>query len=344
MSVELRLNCKFSSSDTSGVNNMATTPSVKSNAAQNTTNQLTYTHQFHAEAHVLSGELKSPIEQRIEKHARVALKNERGGHLTRFLEDVSIEGLVYFRNGFTRVSGGESLKHKAWVTLSTSVMEGLNVFEILTADRVVSQVSTEHTQDAHGHVPRVTFLGTQFVNLRLCGFPITVTLDLNVCGEKPTNDQSYLTNEDFLRETRKRVDRIANCGFLPEAVKTLYDDRLGEIDGLLKGQAESKITCSLVKSIKVDHDNQIPGLNTIENVLVLRDFGAVSFGEVEVGIEAPTKANDFRRPKQERHNGQPQPSSMSNYFEVTMLNMELGCVGSGSVKVGQSKTNGQTSP
>jgi hypothetical protein len=323
---------------------MATTPSVKSNAAQNTTNQEIYTHQFHAEAHVLSGELKSPIEQRIEKHARVALKNERGGHLTRFLEDVSIEGLVYFRNGFTRVSGGESLKHKAWVTLSTSVMEGLNVFEILTADRVVSQVSTEHTRDKHGHVPRVTFLGTQFVNLKLCGFPITITLNLDACGDKPADDQSYLTNRDFLRETRKRVDRIANCGFLPEAVKTLYDDRLGEIDRLLKGQAETKITCSLVKSIKVDHDNQIPGLETIENVLVLRDFGAVSFGEVEVGIEPPTKANDFRRPNQEPHNGQPEPSLMSNYFEVTMLNMELGCVGSGSVKVGQSKTNGTTSP
>ena len=344
MSAELRLNCKFSSSDTSGVNNMATTPSVKSNAAQNTTNHVTYTHQFHAEAHVLSGELKSPIEQRIEKHARVALKNERGGHLTRFLEDVSIEGLVYFRNGFTRVSGGESLKHKAWVTLSTSVMEGLNVFEILTADRVVSQVSTEHTRDEHGHVPRVTFLGTQFVNLRLCGFPITVTVNLDVCGEKPTNDQSYLTDEGFLRETRKRVDRIANCGFLPEAVKKQYDERLGEIDRLLNREGGNKITCSLVKSIKVEHEKQIPGLEIIENVLVLRDFGAVSFGEVEVGLEAATAANEFRRPNPEPHNGHHQPSSMSNYFEVTMLNMELGCVGSGSVKVGQSKTNGTTSP
>lgn len=322
---------------------MATTTPETSNAAQNTTNNDPLTHQFHAEAHVLSGELRSPVQQRIEKHARVAMKNERGGHLTRFLEDVSIEGLVSFRTGFTRVSGGESLKHKAWVTLSTSVMEGLNVFEILTADRLVSQVSTEHPY-RDGHVPRVTFLGTQFVNLRLCGFPIFVTLDLNVCGDKPAGDQSYLTNMDFLRKTRKREESIVNCGFLPEAVKKQYDKRLGEIDRLLNREGGNKITCSLVESIKVEHEKQIPGLDIVENVLVLRDFGAVSFGEIEVGVEPATASNDFRRPNPDSNNGHPKPSSTSNYFEVTMLNMELGCVGNGSVQVATSRGNGTTSP
>ena len=323
---------------------MPTRTPQTSNAAQNTTNNVVYTHQFHAEAHVLSGELRSPIQQRIEKHARVALKNEKGGHLTRFLEDVSIEGLVSFRNGFTRVSGGESLKHRAWVTLSTSVMEGLNVFEILTADRVVSQVSTEHPYGEDGHVPHVTFLGTQFLNVKLCGFPVTIKLNLNTCGEKPANDQSYLTNEDFLRKTRSRLERITKSGLLPERVQEQYDVRLAEIDRLLRHEGGSKITCSLVESVKVEHDRQIPGLDIVENVLVLRDFGAVSFGEVEVGVELGTDPNDFRRPQQLPHNGNQAPSSLSNYFEVTMINLELGCVGNGSVTVGQSKTNGQSYP
>lgn len=321
---------------------MATTFAT-SNSAESGTGRVKYSHQFHAESHVLTGELRSPIEQRIEKHARVALKNERGGHLTRFLEDVSIEGLISFKTGHSRVSGGESLKHKAWVTLSTSVMEGLNVFEILTADRLVAQVSTEHPQE-HGHVPRVSFLGTQFTNVKICGFPVTITVDLEVCGEKPADDRSYLTNTDFLRETQMRVHKIANCGFLPERVKELYDERLREISQLLDGKGGSKITCSLVKSIKVEHGKQIPGLEPIENVLVIRDFGAVAFGEVEVGVEPATPANDFRRPNPEASNGNPKASSASNYFEVTMLNMELGCVGSGTVKAAQSKTNGNTSP
>ena len=101
-------------------------------------------HDYHAEAHVLSGHLQRPIEQKIERHAPVALKDRRGGHLTRFEEQVSIEGLITFTKGHTRVSGARSLKHNGWITLSTSVVEGLNVFEIITADRVVSQISTNH--------------------------------------------------------------------------------------------------------------------------------------------------------------------------------------------------------
>ena len=86
------------------------------------------------------------------------------------------------------MSGSRSLKHHGWVTLSTSIMEGLNVFEVITADRVVSQVSTEHLPARSpgkdpDHVPRVTFVGSQFKNLRVGGLPVKLTLDLGICGE-----------------------------------------------------------------------------------------------------------------------------------------------------------------
>src|SRR5258708_39335682 len=90
-------------------------------------------HEFHAEAHVLSGHLQRPIEQKIEDHAPVSLKGRRSGHLTRETEDVSIEGLVTFERGHTRVSGSKSLKPgHGWVTLSTSILDGLHVIEIVT--------------------------------------------------------------------------------------------------------------------------------------------------------------------------------------------------------------------
>ena len=141
-------------------------------------------HEFHAEAHVLSGHLQRPIEQKIEQHAPVELKGRRSGHLTRFTEDVTIEGLISFKRGLTRVSGSKSLKHHGWVTLSTSIMEGLNVFEVITADRMVSQVSTEHPL-VNGHFPTVTFLGTQFNNLQVSGSPATPTLNFGICGKNP---------------------------------------------------------------------------------------------------------------------------------------------------------------
>lgn len=308
-------------------------------------------HEFHAEAHVLSGELQRPIQQKIEPHVPVLLRDERGGHLTRLTEDVSIEGLVTFETGHTRVSGSKSLKHHGWVTLSTSILEGLNVFEIITADRVVAQVSTEHPY-VDGHVPHVTFLGTKFENLQVGGFPIRINLNLDVCGRKPKGDKSYLTNSTFLKDVEKQTTSIAKASFLPETLRKRYDDRLAEIEAILasKGEIEPhegtpvKTTCSLIESIDIK-GVPIPGLETVGNLLVIPNFGAVALAEVEVGLEKTKPNNGFRRqapePKGLSNNGN---SRLSNYFQLQMLNMELGCVGHGSISANTVKSNGNTYP
>lgn len=307
-------------------------------------------HDFHAEAHVLSGELQRPIQQKIEPHLPISLRDERGGHLTRFTEDVSIEDLITFQKGHTRVSGSKSLKHHGWVTLSTSILEGLNVFEIITADRVVAQVSTEHPYE-DGHVPHVTFLGSKFENLQLGGFPIRVNLNLGVCGKKPKDDQPYLNDSTFLNNIRKQVASIAKSGFLPEKVQKQYDERLSEIDALIlsKGVPREihkryKVTCSLVDSIDIK-EARIPGLETIGNVLVIPHFGAVAVGELEVGVDPERHTNGFKRhhvePNAASNNGK---NGFSNYFQLKMLNMELGCVGHGSIGANTALSNGHTYP
>jgi hypothetical protein len=284
-------------------------------------------HEFHAEAHVLSGHLQRPIEQKIEQHAPVELKGRRSGHLTRFTEDVSIEGLISFKRGLTRVSGSKSLKHHGWVTLSTSIMEGLNVFEVITADRMVSQVSTEHPLD-NGHFPHVTFLGTQFNNLQVSGFPVTLTLNFGICGKKPEGDRSYLRDADFLKSVRKQTEDIAKADGLPKDVKDQYDERLAQIDVLIEGGSggnEPKVICSIVESID---GVPISVGRAFGHVVVIPDFGTVSLGEIEVG----EKKYD---PSEERP---------SNYFELTTIKMKLGCVGTGTVTAGTVAANGTHHP
>ena len=286
-------------------------------------------HDYHAEAHVLSGHLQRPIEQKIERHAPVALKDRRGGHLTRFEEEVSIEGLITFSKGHTRVSGARSLKHHGWITLSTSVVEGLNVFEIITADRVVSQVSTNHPYE-NGHVPNVTFLGTQFTNLQVSGFPVTLTINLGFCGERPADDRSYLQDAKFLNTVKDQTERIANASGLPKELKEQYHEKLTHIEKLIKTSDASEpgnrepITCSLVQSIG---EIPIPGVQTFGHVIVIPDFGAVALGEIEVG---------------ERMDEGSQAPSL--YFELTGINMKLGCVGHGTAKAATAIANGETKP
>src|SRR5208282_5619400 len=154
-------------------------------------------HVYHAEAQVLSGELEHPIKQPIEHYGRTVLENtRREGLITQSVGETTVEGLISFRSGHTRVSGTQLKNkkdiwgndHSGWVTQSTAVLEGFNVVDIITADRVVAQVSTEHPT-IYGHVPKVTFLGSSFENLRVAGYPVQVVLDLEVCGDKPEGDR-----------------------------------------------------------------------------------------------------------------------------------------------------------
>ena len=63
------------------------------------------------------------------------------------------------------------------------------------------------------------------------------------------------------------------------------------------------------------------------HVLVIPEFGTVALGEVEVG--------------ETMHEGSKTPNP---YFELTVVKMQLGCVGHGNVSAGTSKGNGQSYP
>jgi hypothetical protein len=273
------------------------------------------------------------------------LKDRRGGHFTQSAEDFSLEGLITFKSGRTRVSGSPSLKPgHGWVTLSTSILEGMNVFEVITADRVVGQVSTDHPKEK-GHVPHVTFLGTHFENFRIGGYPVEIELDLNICGTKPAADQPYKADLDFLDRVVKQCASIANNPSVPDAVRAQYLAELTYIERLEKRcngsenaeyaensensengkrQNDPPIKCSLVKSF----GKLPPGVTAFGNVLEIPGFGMVSIAEVEVGTEIHDE----------------KPENDSNYFTLKMINMQLGCIGHGMVQAATVTTNGKTKP
>ena len=299
------------------------------------------THQYHATAHAVSGYLHHPVYQRINEKANVSLKDYRDGHVQERENAFTLEGLVSFTSARSRVSGSRSLKNKGWITLSTSIVEGFNVLEVITADRVVSQVSTEHAY-LNGHVPSVTFLGSQFVNLRLSGFLLEPKFNFALCEDKPGGETPYVRHLGFLRGVRGQIDSVAN-GDLPEKVRDPYRDRLKVVDDLIKVLEEAEgcggengnrgiaaadaisVTCSLITKIDIDHI-PIPGLRTAGNVLFIPEFGTVALGEVMV-----RSSLDY-------------DGKYDNYFNLKMVNMNLGCVADGNVTAGNTAGNGTHHP
>ena len=304
-------------------------------------------HQYHADANLLSGVLERPILQTIPAQAQLSLRDWRGGHLYQRVQGYDLEGLVSFKSGYTRVSGYRSQKkNQAFVTIATSVIEGLNVFDVLTADRVVAQVATSHPEPQNGdlgHVPNVTFLGTQFANLKVSGYDVNLAVNPEFCGKRPANDVPYLFDKDFLNKVRAQADDIFGFSKAPKELEKQSEDIRGEckkdiaeIERLrdLKGKDDGRahnLNCSLVEEIILPR--AIPGVTVVRNVMYVRDFGSVTLGNVSIErrIERdPTGSSD--------------KAQVSNYFEIKMFDLRLGCVGEGRIIAASGSGNGTGRP
>src|SRR5579859_934119 len=151
-------------------------------------------HYFHAQAHALKGRLFLPFDQEIKQQAFVKLEGyladltdeERAqrNYFSQHAKNFRLEGIISYAAAHTQVAGHRSKKHEgASVTLATSVVEDLNVLNVVTADRVVAQVSTTHFPGVA--TPSVTFLGTHFQNLRIARHRAEPYLKLDLVGDQP---------------------------------------------------------------------------------------------------------------------------------------------------------------
>jgi len=271
-------------------------------------------HIYNAQAVSLEGALRLPFVQEIQPQNPVLL-SEKGGYLHNHSENFRLQGVVSFKSAYTQVAGNldEKLDH-GWSTLSTSVLEGLNVLDVVTCDRIVAQITTDHPIE--GYVPTVSFLGTRFENLRIAGHQVKLDFDANMLGPKPLNDAAYTTDQDFMDRVTQQHDRIRTHKNLPADIAKMYNQ-------LPSASANREsIECSLVHQV----EGSYPG----------RSFGHV--------IDVPHFGKIYLATLRVEHPGfHPQASTpKKTELSLTMIRMELGCPGSGGISGGTGKTNGVT--
>jgi hypothetical protein len=269
-------------------------------------------HEYYAEAEALSGNLTLPLIQEVKPPTFVKL-NERGGYLSQHVENYRLGGVVSFRSAYTQVAGNPDTKlDHGWNTLCTSVIEGLNVLDIVTADRIVCQISTDHPLE--GYVPTVTFLGTRFENLRIAGHEVKLSLDLDMLGPKPKKDTSYTSDRDFIKRIATQRDRIQSLKNVPSDISTRYG-RLPAISA-----KHGKIECSLVNQAEGGY----PG-RTFGHAFDVPNFGKIYLATLTL------EQSDFDTPT-----GAPRKTTIT----LRMIEMVMGCVGGGGLVGGGGKVNG----
>lgn len=301
-------------------------------------------HYFHAEAHALKGKLDRPFDQDIKPQSFVKLEKleteeEKADYLSQHSKNYRLEGIISFAAAHTQVSGHKSKKHDgARVTLATSVVEDLNVLNVVTADRVVAQISTTHFPNVEA--PAVTFLGTHFENLRIARHKAEPLLKLDNVGKKPeAKDAMYVgKGTGFMDAVEKQYKRLkASLGTLgadkPERLAEEKYRGFADLNyaGIAAQAAEAKagrskwdgVTGSLVENVEIENisvkgpDGKSvtipPPAKSTGHVIHIPDFGTIFLAELTVN---------------------------HNSFHLTMIRLELGCLADGTISVSTLNVNG----
>jgi len=137
---------------------------------------------YHASAHALSGELTRPEQRLIEVQAGISLPST-GGAGSSSVENFRVDEIVSFKRGYTQVSGSAKREPNKVIhtTHATAAIEGLNILDVVTADRIVARLSSSFEEPPPGGPKategRVLLVGSKFENLRIAGYPVDVELD-----------------------------------------------------------------------------------------------------------------------------------------------------------------------
>jgi hypothetical protein len=269
-------------------------------------------HDYNAEAAVLSADFEEPLRENIKARAHVKLPKD-GHYQFKQADPFRLDGLISYRSGYTQVAGHRSTKHAhGFTTLVTSVVEDLNVLDVITADRVVGQISTVHPVFDDGPVPSVTFLGTRFDNLRIGGHKVEVERHVDILGHKRGARECYFEDKAVLGRISDQYTNINGADELPLWAKEQY--RWDEAAVRQQGN----VSCSLVNRV-----TGAPGVS-FGHVIDVPHFGRIFLAELSL----------------DRKRAEDKDEHDAYSFHLTMIRLELGCLAHGKAKIVSMDSNG----
>jgi hypothetical protein len=268
------------------------------------------TFHYHADASPLGGHITHPFENVIHTQASTSLA-QAGGHAESRVESYKLDNSVTVTSGpaYSHTTGVMNKTTGTWTTLVSSVVENLNVLEVVTADRIVSKLHVEYPQEG-GH-PKVSIVGSKFVNLRVAGEIINPVLDIDLLKSESKSefpDKHLMEEKVFSNKVSSQYKKITETKGAPEWLAGRHASMKSPESRKKKGY----VLCSLVEELQ----GAKPG-TSFGHVLHVPGFGNIFFGEL---IVAP------------------------NSYRLTMMRIEMGCLADGNISAASSFTNGYPVP
>lgn len=109
---------------------------------------------FHGHGHALSGEFRHPLFALIPAQASASLSTI-GGVAFAKAENFHFQDFVCFKSAHTHISGKRRRDEagETFVTHASTVVKGLNILDMVKADRIISRLTSIHKPDEpEGHI------------------------------------------------------------------------------------------------------------------------------------------------------------------------------------------------
>jgi hypothetical protein len=212
-------------------------------------------YHYNAHGHGLSGRFDRPVEHLIEVQAATSLPTT-GGHGNSRVNNFQFEEFVSFKSAYSHVSGSQKREDGTYTTLATATVEGLNILDVVTADRIVARLAAQHP--AKHDEPHIITLGSKFENLRIAGCPAEVEL----------NDQLFLRLDTFEAIRKELASKGDFRKMTEDPFQTGQKQKVPDAQGVL--------LCSLVKDMKTT----CPGVKRQGHAFVVPQFGKVFVAEM----------------------------------------------------------------
>lgn len=268
---------------------------------------------FHADANSLGGYLENPF-RAVPSQASVSLPAV-GGYASVRAHEFKFEEIISCRSTYTHVAGRPVKTNGPWKARVTAAAEGVNILNVLTADRAVARVFVEHPED--GGPPKISFAGSEFHNLRFLGKEVALSLNSTLLPAHHRGGDAYNEDESFapeiewqtLSDVAQQQSRALRDG---SDVPQWAIERYGWLADKQEIDGASCAICSLV-----DRIGPVEGAQSFGHFLEVPDVGRFFLGEALI---------------------------MPQSIQLTLIRAELGCKNQGNASVATARTNGTPIP
>ncbi|MCC6363889.1 MAG: hypothetical protein IT165_10215 [Bryobacterales bacterium] len=140
----------------------------------------TFLYRGHAAA--VGGSLRRPVSKPINGAAASVLTHAGGFHSSR-VENYDLDNIVKFKLATTEISGSQS-PDGSYTSYASAVIENLNVYNQVTAERIVGHLSSRLA--GNGAEMEILSFGTMFTNLRIGGVAVEPQMAHDLFGRLKT--------------------------------------------------------------------------------------------------------------------------------------------------------------